>query len=511
MYSFVDTIDHTSVADMLPSEALKINNQFIEQAIPGYRTLNVVGRELISQAITSYPVGDTPGEYYESSKLEPRTITVTYQLYAEDAYSYREKFNALNKLLSKPESQLVFNDEPGKYFIGTFGGNSEVEAGRNFVIGEFDFICSDPCKYAITPQRVVAAEDETGKLAMTLENTGNMPCAIDYEITCLGDNGYIEIATDADYMRYGSKEEVDGQTYKASEILLHNTDFLEADITNDGVMFENIVCNGDISVRELSGKNYLMLESRTPVEGRWSGSCITVAVPPDSNGDVGALKCYMYFTTVFQASLMGQTGTLNVAFLDEEDNILFGYDFVKADAAGNSAGCMFFVRHNGVRLNVFTSNHLDTQNPLNVGRGSMDILRDGAKVRFHWWGNYYEYIDSAIADKKVMKIQIGFGQFGTRNLNNDYVTYLGIADMIFRKDYVDNWEDLPNRYKADDLIIIRGDEGIMYVNSLPSVGDEHVGTTYFKAEPGTTTVKINTSSWARDPINVRAEYRERWI
>lgn len=509
MYSFIDTIEHSST-NALPTEALKINNEFIENVIPGYRTLNVVGRELIPQKIEDYSMGDTVGSYFISSKLEPRTITITYQLYASDSSSFRAKFNQLNEILYKQESQLIFNDEPNKYFIGTFGGNKEVDAGRNFVIGEIDFICSDPCKYSITEKFFTAVKTD-GQLGITIENEGNMPCSIDYDIEVNSDNGYIELATDNAFMRYGSKEEVDGQTYKASEVLLETYDFFNAPTTNDGTMFRNILCNGDLQIRTISGKDYLALESRTPVEGRWTGSCITVDVPPDSNGEVGALKCYMYFRTLFQATLMGQTGTLNVCFLDEEDNILYGYDFFKVDTSGNEAGCIFYMKNKNVRLSVFQANHLDTQNPLNVGRGSMDILRNGEKVRFHWWGHYFEFRDDSIAEKKVMKIQIGFGQSGTRGINTSYVGYLGIADIVFRKDYVDNWEDLPNRYKQGDRIIIYGDEGMPYMNELPSVGDENIGTRYFKSEPGITNIKVNTSSWATDPITVRSRIRERWI
>ena len=47
MYHFID-VTEVSEGNLLPSEALKLNSEYIENLIPGYRTLAVSGREALS-------------------------------------------------------------------------------------------------------------------------------------------------------------------------------------------------------------------------------------------------------------------------------------------------------------------------------------------------------------------------------------------------------------------------------------------------------------------------------
>ena len=51
MYDFVDTGEIGS-ENSLPSEALQIDGEYIENLIDGYRTLYVTGRELLGSEIS---------------------------------------------------------------------------------------------------------------------------------------------------------------------------------------------------------------------------------------------------------------------------------------------------------------------------------------------------------------------------------------------------------------------------------------------------------------------------
>ena len=50
MYRFVD-ITEAAEGMELPSEAMQINGEYLEERIPGYRTLSVSGREALSPEI----------------------------------------------------------------------------------------------------------------------------------------------------------------------------------------------------------------------------------------------------------------------------------------------------------------------------------------------------------------------------------------------------------------------------------------------------------------------------
>lgn len=148
MYQFID-VNEVSESELLPSEALSINGEYIEKLIPGYRTLSVKGREALSAELDSYEMTARDGAKNKSKRYPPRTIVVKYQLITHSAMEYREAFNKLGGILSVNDATLIFHDEEDKYFIGTVTEIGEVEEGRNAVVGEFEIFCADPFKYSV--------------------------------------------------------------------------------------------------------------------------------------------------------------------------------------------------------------------------------------------------------------------------------------------------------------------------------------------------------------------------
>ena len=63
MYDFRETTLFTGSDDnQHPAEAMLIDGQYIEDLIPGYSTLQVSGRELLSQSIEKQTIGKSDGE-----------------------------------------------------------------------------------------------------------------------------------------------------------------------------------------------------------------------------------------------------------------------------------------------------------------------------------------------------------------------------------------------------------------------------------------------------------------
>ena len=148
MYEFIDTTEQSTVQS-LPTEAVSIDGLYIEEAIPGYRTLYTKGRESLSKEITSYSVGSAHGERVRSTRYEARVLTIGFQIIAEDAAAFRAKFNALNNILSSEDSDFIFADEPDKFFSGIPVFEETVDEGTNAVTGEWKIFCSYPFKRTI--------------------------------------------------------------------------------------------------------------------------------------------------------------------------------------------------------------------------------------------------------------------------------------------------------------------------------------------------------------------------
>lgn len=136
---------------ILPTEAVSINGQYIENVLDGYRTLYTKGRESLGAELNTYSVGTADGEKFKSKRYPARELTVGFQLIGDNAEDFREKFNNLNNLLSLDEADFIFHDETDKFFSGYPIMDAEVEAGQNSVKGEWRIYCAYPFKRSVEP------------------------------------------------------------------------------------------------------------------------------------------------------------------------------------------------------------------------------------------------------------------------------------------------------------------------------------------------------------------------
>lgn len=162
IYDFIDTTEAPAGSVVLPAEALSINGTFIENEIDGYRTLTVSGREAMAQEVKEAEVGKHDGAFFQYRRYPTRDIVVTFQLITNSTAEFREAFIKLNSLLDFEEGQLIFNDEPDKYFIGTPTEVETPEPGLNTVTGEFTLHCEDPFKYSIEEKTATLTESDNG-------------------------------------------------------------------------------------------------------------------------------------------------------------------------------------------------------------------------------------------------------------------------------------------------------------------------------------------------------------
>lgn len=277
MYDFIDV--NEQAGKKLPAEALQLNGEYIENIIDGYRTLQVSGREALSQELESYEVGIRDGSRLKSRRYPARTITITYQLLADSPEDFREKYNQLGRILNVEDAEMIFADEPDKFFRGTPEELGDVDPGRNNVVGEINFFCADPFKYSVIEYEAEPSLDErsvlidyngTYKSYPTLEalfyseDEASEDGETVEELTGAGDCGYVAFFTeDEKIIQLGDPEEADTETaYEKSQTLL-NQKFMESSswgsaaknlwITNNGdVLPEDIIQAGSMTMKVAS-------------------------------------------------------------------------------------------------------------------------------------------------------------------------------------------------------------------------------------------------------------------
>ncbi len=274
MYKFIDTTE-VSEGIVLPSEALQINGEYIEDLIPGYRTLNVKGREALSPDVTTYETGVRDGSILKGKRYPARIITVYYQLMAESNEAFRDAYNQLGKILDVTNAKLIFNDEQDKYFTGTPCIIGEVPPGKNAVTGNFEIICTDPFKYSTIEYEATVADGETDvtfdyqgtyKAFPVLETAffDEREVADDGEtstaLTGAGDCGYVAFFTeDKQIIQLGDPDEIDKEDgFPKSQTMMNQTFLSETSwgttakelwVVNKGhIMANNVTQEGSVAM-----------------------------------------------------------------------------------------------------------------------------------------------------------------------------------------------------------------------------------------------------------------------
>lgn len=229
MYEFVDTIEMQEGALSLPAEAVQINGQWLENAVSGYRTLNVSGREIVDVKIQDTSYVTKNGSYFIGEKIEPRILKITYQLLADTASDYRNAFNQLLGILHSGELTIIFNDEDDKYFKGYLYSMEEPNAGSNKITGSFSIYCPDPLKYSIeeTVVEVTPATSET----VEINYAGTEKCYPKIEVDANSVLGWIKFNKGDKRLEFGdtSMEEIDIVSTSINKSMYPriNSDFVE--------------------------------------------------------------------------------------------------------------------------------------------------------------------------------------------------------------------------------------------------------------------------------------------
>ncbi|XOV21675.1 phage tail family protein [Lacticaseibacillus paracasei] len=150
MYDFRETTPFKgSDNNQRPAEAILIDGQYIEDLIPGYSTLQVSGRELLSQSIEKQTIGKSDGEFIQYARNPSREIVVGYRLSAADNLSFRQAFYKLNSILHGDSHQVSFNDDPSKYWLATLSDIDDVPKGRNAITSSFTLFVPDGIAHSV--------------------------------------------------------------------------------------------------------------------------------------------------------------------------------------------------------------------------------------------------------------------------------------------------------------------------------------------------------------------------
>ncbi len=536
MYSFRD-VNEASDISILPSEALQLNGEYIENLIEGYRTLSVSGREALSPELETYETGVRDGSTLKSKRYPARTIVVQYMLQAESPEAFRAAYNQLAGILDVEEAELIFNDEKDKYYTGTPSAIGEVEPGRNSVVGEFEILCVDPFKYSVAEYEVEATKDADGNTAFNVdykgtyktypklvtefynENEASADGANVVALTGAGDCGFVAFFNeDAKIIQLGDPEEVDGTDDRPKSQTLISQSFTLANgwdsaakrlwSVNNGVTssyaVEQVGAPGIAKVNTL--QHYLTAKDWGSGDN-WHGPSITREIPADESGIYGAVNFALSYSQHMCIGGTGdvfQLGAFQVMLTDAEGKIVCGVSVYKG-LAGKMAKLRFYMA-NGVAKTVdidlsHNNKYFGTVRKADKSKGitainpvnTSSITKAGSKVSFNIGGLKYVFVDSKIGTSAVTKVTFTFSKFGLKQP----LYFNGLYWAKFIKNNCDTWRDIPNKFSANDVLVADCESGEIFLNDLPKPEYGALGNEWeeFYLKPGYNTIGCSYSEW----------------
>lgn len=502
----------TAISLLSPSR-MSIDNEYIEDHVAGYSSLQVAGRASLEYAITeSDRSSDEDGMDYYCKRQQGRTITITFALFASCQAELTARFRALKNFVKGDNRELRFADELGKHYIGTL---KTIEPPKEGNLRSDDlimtFYCSDPYLIADVVTSVTASET-SGILTASVNNDGSGKVYPVYKITNNMDNGYLGIVHAGGALEIGNTEEADGSDYTQSEELATLSNLLSAaDDTGTNRIHTSYSMTGSLKSEDHNGSCLVLDTIGSGSSSVWRGGMRTFVMPADSENAYGATNFYSYLNIWYETGAMGQTAEISVAYLDASNNVICGYDIRKSDKSGNTAKIEMIVNNKVVKTISFTPSYKDSENPLNEDRGHQDIRKEAGVITFYWFGHYYSFTVSEVAEAACTKVQVAFAQAPGRTRSEKYVTRCYLRKFYLKKMNVEKWKDEPNRYPSGSVIEIDTASDSIKVDGLEKNDELVTGSTFAALPSGTTDVEFYPSSWCTTAPKIVVEYLKRWL
>ena len=443
-----------------------------------------------------------------SRSISPKEFvdTIEYSgINTRNLNSLRERIAML--LQAKEPYKLELPDEPNRFYMALPKGDIELKGISDWYDETtIEFFIPDGLAHTEIVKEFEFVKNEQGTLEAEIINEGSEEVAVNYEIKLKKESGFVGIVSEYGAMQFGKYDESDGYVDKKNVTVLSNQAGDFANWADGTVNYENTnkIITTKMSADTSYGGRLGLLPSSFTTSGT-SGAYQYGAVKEYTLSNPIS-QWYIWARAWFETGLMGQTGAWCLTVLDENNHLIAGMAIEKDDTVGNTANVRFLMGDGSggsrtVKTIPFTPSYWFPPNPYgSEGRAKnsnmFDLLKERDRVQFFWYGSYFPFYDSRLANVKAKKIQFFVGQYAGRNTTDRKVTHHYLNDFTFQELHVDYWKDVPNRYPSWSTIDIDGENGQIKVNNQIRLDDEVLGTTYFKVPPGKTKVQLILSSFA---------------
>ena len=514
-YNEVDWIEafnalggHAVTTDVNRNIASNFNNTYLDQGIHRY------------------------GQQFLYNTLSVKQISVSIKLTGSTTYFNEVATKAGGFLNVLKPKRLIFGDEPDKIWEALPSGQPAlaVDNSTSPPTATLTVTFDVPKSYAEGQTKCLvdtSSDSHYGTITkvsndhykLKLNNFGSATAYPTFKIKHNSDNGWVGIVkSQTENYEIGNPEEADGKNIKKSEILF---DYVSNNWITKGFQegAKNVAIlndetqdiNGTLAIDNAWGRPHIALSDRGTGTKNNKGASITWEIPADSNGEKGALNEYFWWRQIFWLGSANQYGFLKIMVSDTNDKFLYGVEtFKRAGGLGCEYNFLVSDGKGGFRMPLhwtFTGTHLDSHNPFNAERGWSDLQRRDDEIQVYWWGSYPRVRVPEIKGRKSAKIHVFWGDIGT----SPQVTHMYLDSIVYRKDYIDGWEDIPNRYRMGSVLEVDMAKGKTYLDNLPTMDGLAYLAEPFGLDPGENEIDIYFSSWIGKEPDIEATWYERSV
>lgn len=499
----------------------------------GSATTLEVNRGIIAQITNNYQEQGARryGQQFLYNTLGIKQIPVSIKLTGTSSFFNKaaEKFGGLLNVESA--KKLIFGDEPNKVWMAipsgqpslTFDNTTSPPTATLSVTFDIPYSYGENKAAAVVGNNLKSDYGTITKISnnhfkATLNNLGTAPTAPKITIKHNSENGWIGFTSAEGVYELGDPEEVDKKPVKKSEILFDYvsnnwiTKGFSEGKKNVAILNDNGQnLNGTLAIDNTWGRPHIALTNRGSGSRPNNAGSITWEIPLDSNGEKGALKEYFWWRQIFWLGAANEYGFIKVTVSDAEDKFLYGVEtFKRAYGLGCEYNVLVSDGKGGFRTAeswTFWGTHRDDQNPFNANRGWSDIIRRDDLLNVFWFGTRKDVSAPEIKGKKSTKLHVTLGTL----TNKPQVTHMYLDSIVYRKDFIDKIEDIPNRYRMGSVVETDMSTSKSFCDNLPILDQMTDGSEPLLLPAGKSELDIYLSSWNEKEPDIKITWNERYV
>lgn len=499
----------------------------------GSATTLEVNRGIIAQLTNNYQEQGARryGQQFLYNTLGVKQIPVSIKLTGTSTFFNKaaEKFGGL--LNVEVAKELIFGDEPNKVWMAipsgqpslTFDNTTSPPTATLSVTFDIPDSYGENKAAAVVGSNLKSDYGTITKISnnhfkATLNNLGTAPAAPKITIKHNSENGWIGFTSAEGVYELGDPEEVDKKPAKKSEILFDYvsnnwiTKGFSEGKKNVAILNDNGQnLNGTLALDNTWGRPHIALTNRGSGSRPNNAGSITWEIPIDSNGEKGALNEYFWWRQIFWLGAANQYGFIKITVSDAEDKFLYGVEtFKRAYGLGCEYNILVSDGKGGFRTAeswTFWGTHRDDQNPFNANRGWSDIIRRDDLLNVFWFGTRKDVSAPEIKGKKSTKLHVTLGTL----TDKPQVTHMYLDSIVYRKDFIDKIEDIPNRYRMGSVVETDMSTSKSFCDNLPILDQMTDGSEPLLLPVGKSELDIYLSSWNEKEPDIKITWNERYV